>query len=115
MDRYLTPEFRHGFLYAVHNKYLLIWAETGIGGLLAYLAFLFGALRKGWKCWKQNDGVLSILALGIVAAIIGHIVHMSADLFRIGPIQELLWLFAGLLAAIHRICTPPLRSLSVNP
>jgi len=47
MDRYLTPEFRHGFLYAVHNKYLLIWAETGIGGLLAYLAFLFGSLRKG--------------------------------------------------------------------
>jgi O-antigen ligase len=103
MDRYLTPEFRHGFLYAVHNKYLLIWAETGIGGLLAYLAFLYCSLRKGWECWKQSDGFLSILALGITAGIVGHMVHMSVDLFRVGPVQELLWLFASLLTAMHRM------------
>jgi O-antigen ligase len=114
MDRYVTPEFRKGFLYVVHNKYLLIWAETGIFGLLAYLAFLFGALRKGWKCWKQGDRLLSILALGITGAIVGHMVHMSAEIFRVGPVQELLWLMAGLLTPIHRMCvTPPvLDSLS---
>ncbi|HYW98490.1 MAG TPA: O-antigen ligase family protein, partial [Candidatus Elarobacter sp.] len=31
MDQYATSEFRHEWLWAVHNKYLLILAETGIG------------------------------------------------------------------------------------
>ena len=103
MQHYLTSYFRTGFLYAVHNKYLLIWTETGIGGLLAYLAFLIGTLRTGWKCWKQNDGYLSMLALGITAGIVGDMVHMNFDVFQIGPIQELLWLLAGLLIPIHRL------------
>src|SRR2546430_3975621 len=97
MQHYLTSYFRTGFLYVVHNKYLLIWTETGMGGLFAYLAFLFAAVRMGWKCWKQNDGYLSMLALGITAAIIGQIVHMNFDVFRIGPVPELLWLLAALL------------------
>ena len=103
---YLTSEFRSGFLYTVHNKYLLIWTETGIGGLLAYLAFLMGALRLGWKCWRQNNGPWSMLALAIVAAIVGHMVHMNFDVFQIGPVQELLWLIAGLLIPIYRLCDP---------
>jgi O-antigen ligase len=103
MEEYLTPEFRHGFLYAVHNKYLLIWSETGLGGLIAYLAFLFGALRLGWKCWRKNIPPWSMLALGITAAIVGHMMHMSAELFRVGPVQELLWLMVGLLGAMHKL------------
>jgi O-Antigen ligase len=110
MDRYLTPEFRHGFLYVVHNKYLLIWAETGIGSLLAYLAFLFGALRKGWECWKRSDPLLSILALGITGAIVGHMVHMNVEPFRVGAVQELLWLMAALLSAMCRILAAPSTS-----
>jgi putative inorganic carbon (hco3(-)) transporter len=107
MERYLTPEFRNGrtFLFAVHNKYLLVWAETGIGGLLAFLAFLLGSLRRGWQCWKFQDRLLSPLALGLTAGIAGHMVHLTVDHFRSRPTQQLLWLVAGLLVAMHRICT----------
>ena len=103
MDGYLTSEFRRGFLYTVHNKYLLVWAEIGFAGLLAYLAFLFGALRKGWACWKQNDRLLSILALGLTAAMIGNMVHQSVDIFHDRAVTQLLWLVAGLLFATHGI------------
>jgi len=103
MDAYLTSEFRQGFLYTVHNKYLLVWAEIGIVGLLAYLAFLFGALRKGWACWKQNDRLLSTLALGFTSAMIGNMVHQSVDIFHDRPATQLLWLVAGLLFALHAI------------
>ena len=107
MERYLTPEFRNGraFLFAVHNKYLLVWAETGIGGLLAFLAFLAGSLRTGWQCWKVQDPLLSPLALGLTAGIAGHMVHLTVDHFRSRPTQQLLWLIAGLLVAMYRICT----------
>jgi O-antigen ligase len=112
MGRYLTPEFRHGFLYAVHNKYLLVLSETGIVGLLAFLAFLLDALRKGWQCWAVQDRLLSPIALGFAAGIAGHMVHMSVDVFRGRPTQQLLWLVAGLLTAMHRICTAPRESPS---
>jgi putative inorganic carbon (HCO3(-)) transporter len=104
MDRYLTPEFRHSFLFAVHNKYLLVLSETGIIGLLAFLAFLLDALRKGWQCWVLQDRLLSPLALGFAAGIAGHMVHMSVDVFRGRPTQQLLWLVAALLTAMHRMC-----------
>ncbi len=111
MDQYATSEFRHEWLWAVHNKYLLILAETGAGGLLAYLAFLLSTLRKGWQCWKLGDSVLSPLALGLVAAIAGHMVHQGVDLFRDRPLQQLLLLVAGLLAAMHRICATDRRRI----
>jgi putative inorganic carbon (hco3(-)) transporter len=104
MDRYLTSDFREGWLFAVHNKYLLVLAETGIVGFLAFLAFLLDALRKGWQCWVHRDPLISPLALGFAAGIAGHMVHMTVDVFRGRPTQQLLWLLAGLLAAMHRIC-----------
>jgi putative inorganic carbon (HCO3(-)) transporter len=104
MDHYLTSEFRRSWLFAVHNKYLLVLSETGIVGLLAFLAFLLDALRKGWQCWRFQDGLISPLALGFAAAIAGHMLHMTVDVFRGRPTQHLLWLIAGLLTAMHRIC-----------
>src|SRR5690242_9832358 len=107
MGPYLTSEFRAGFLFAVHNKYLLVLAETGIGGLIAFLAFFVGTVRKGWQCWNLKDSLLSPLALGFAAGIVGHMVHMTVDVFRGRPTQQLVWLIAGLLVAMHRIGTTP--------
>jgi putative inorganic carbon (HCO3(-)) transporter len=104
MDRYLTSDFRAGWLFAVHNKYLLVLAETGIAGLLAFLAFILDAFRKGWRCWLLEDPLLSPIALGFAAGIAGHMLHMTVDVFRGRPTQQLLWLVAGLLTAMLRIC-----------
>lgn len=103
MGRYLTSEFRTDFLFAVHNKYLLVLCETGIGGLLAFLMFLWGALRRGWKCWQLRDSFLSPIALGLTAGLVGHLVHMNVDVFRGQPIQQLVWFIAGLFVAMHAI------------
>jgi O-antigen ligase len=103
MDSYLTPEFRRAFLYAVHNKFLLVLSETGIAGLVAYSAFLLGALRNGWQTWKIRDRVLSPLALGLTSAIAGHMVQMTVEPFRGRPLQQLLWLIAAVLFAMNRI------------
>src|SRR5207244_11317625 len=83
---YLTPEFRKGFLYTVHNKYLLVWSEIGPGGLLAYLAFFLGILRVRRACWKQGDRFLSTLALGMTFALIGTLLHPSVAILEGGCI-----------------------------
>lgn len=107
MGPYLTSDFREGFLFAVHNKYLLVLTETGLGGLIAFLAFFVGTVRKGWQCWNLRDRLLSPLALGLAAGIVGHMVHMTVDVFRGRPTQQLVWLIAGLLLAMCRIGSIP--------
>jgi O-antigen ligase len=87
--------------YTVHNKFLLVWAETGIGGLAAFLWFLWGTIRLGWSGWKASDPSLSPLALGFTAALIGQMVHMQVDLFNARPQVEMLWVLAALVAVIH--------------
>lgn len=107
MGPYLTSEFREEFLFAVHNKYLLVLAETGIGGLIAFVAFIVGTIRKGWQCWNLKDRLLSPLALGFAAGMVGHMLHMTVDVFRGRPTQQLIWLIAGLLVAMYRIGARP--------
>jgi putative inorganic carbon (hco3(-)) transporter len=103
MDDYVSSEFRNGFLYTVHNKYLLVWAETGPGGLLAYLAFLIGIVRMGRACWKKGDAFLSTLALGLSVALVGNMAHQGVEILQDRAMTQLLWLIAALVVVIDLI------------
>jgi len=88
------------FRWVVHNKYLLVWAEIGILGLLFFLMFLVSTVRQGFKIVQFNDTFISPLALAFTAAIVGQMVHMFVDVFH-GRIQvQLLWTVAALLMAM---------------
>jgi putative inorganic carbon (HCO3(-)) transporter len=100
INRYATPEFGGEWLYVVHNKYLLVWAETGIGGLVMLISFLIATIRRGWQCWKFNDRFLSPLALGFTGAIVGQMAHMFIDVFHTRSQVQLLWLVASLIIAM---------------
>ncbi|MFZ5919712.1 MAG: O-antigen ligase family protein [Chloroflexota bacterium] len=100
---YLLPGLTGEFIYTVHNKYLLVWAETGIGGIAAFLWFLIAIIRRGWALWRRNDALLSPLALGIMAAVIGQMIHMLVEIFDSRTQVQALWLVAGLLVAMQTI------------
>ena len=103
MKQYVTAEFGRAWLYAVHNKYLLVWAETGIGGFVAFVWFLLATIRRGWHCWKVGDRLLSPLALGFTAAVVGQMIHMLLDVFHDRSQLQLLWLVAGLIAVMQNM------------
>jgi putative inorganic carbon (HCO3(-)) transporter len=103
MESYATRGFLGEFLYTVHNKYLLVWTETGIGGLIAFVCILLAILRQGSQCWKFQDPLFSPLALGCAAAVAGHMAQMFVDTFRGGPQNHLLWLFGGLVTVMNRL------------
>ena len=98
---YLTPEFSGEFLWAVHNKYLLVFAETGMGGFIAYIAFLLVTVRRGWQVWRQADPVLALIALALSGAMLGQMMHMFVDVFHGRPQVQLLWLVAALISSMH--------------
>lgn len=99
--QYVTPEFSREWIYTVHNNYLLVWAETGTGALVAFVWFLMATVHRGWQGARLNDRLLSPLALGFTAAIAGHMVHMLVDFFNQRPEVQLLWLIAGLITAMY--------------
>jgi O-antigen ligase len=95
--------FRQEWFYTIHNKYLLEWAELGIFGMAAFVLFLLTTLRMGWRVWLRRDSLLSPIALGLMAAMGGQMVHMLVDMFNSRPQVQALWLCAGIVAAIHQI------------
>jgi hypothetical protein len=103
MDDYITAETRDQWLYTVHNKYLLVWSETGFLGLSAFLWFLGSALRSAWRSSKSRDMLIAPLALGLMAAVLANIAHMLVDVFNDRPLAQLLCLMAGLIAALDRV------------
>lgn len=104
LQRYLTSDPNNVvFRWVVHNKYLLVWAETGIFGLLFFFLFLVSTIRTGFRVVHSNDVLFSPLALGFASAIVGQMLHMFFDVFHSRPQVQLLWLVVGLLMVMHRM------------
>jgi O-antigen ligase len=103
MPDYLTPEISSAWLYTVHNRYLLIWAESGPGALLAFLGFFAATLRRGWRCWRAGDRLISPIGLGLTTALVGFMLHMYAEAFNGRPLMSLVMVFAGLIVAMANL------------
>jgi O-antigen ligase len=101
MDQYATQDLSGDWMYAVHNRYLLIWAETGPGALVAFLWFGIAALRRGWKCWKFKDSFVSPLALGLTAGLVGFAIAIMLEPGRGSLMMSLLLVPASLIVAMH--------------
>jgi O-antigen ligase len=108
MKPYLAHGFSGDFLYTVHNTYLLVWTETGIGGLIALVWLLSAIVLQGLKCWQSRDSLFAPLALGCTAAVLGFMVQLLFDPYRGGAATHLLWLFAGLITVMNRMTLDPI-------
>ncbi len=97
----LASEFREDWFHTVHNKYLLEWAELGLFGLAAFVWFLISTLRMGWQAALRTNDPSAPIALAMTLAIFGQMFHMMVDIFAGRPQVQMLWLCAGLVAAIY--------------
>ena len=104
---YLTSESADRWLYVVHNVYLLRAAETGLPGLVAWLAFLWVAFRQAAP-ERMVLPALRPLALGWRAGLVALAWEMLWDV-TLGPAaNSLLWFLCGLMGAAARM--PPARA-----
>ena len=79
----------------VHNIYLLIASETGVLGLLAFLAFLFLTVKSAWsrRCDLSVSCLLFIVCCLLFLGLFDHF------LWDLQQGQILFWLVLGLLSA----------------
>jgi O-antigen ligase len=103
IPKYLNSEFASTWVRVVHNKYLLLWAESGLFAMLTYLWFLFDTLYRGWRTVQRDHPYYSPLALALSAAIVGWMIHMNVALFHDSIQVICLTLAAGMIAAMNRL------------
>jgi hypothetical protein len=100
----ITGQFTEtGFLPVVHNLFLLLAAETGFLGLVAFLWLLAALGWRGLRFIRAGDPTLPVVvAAGILVAGQHMIVHNMVHVGIAGDTQlfALFWLLAGLLLAL---------------
>lgn len=115
IPNYIPPRLGSEWLYIVHNKYLLVLSETGIIGFLGWMGFLVITVWRGIQVWGMRERTLSLLGLGILAALIGHFSHMLGEIFNMRTMVQLLWTYAAVLYAMLQILRAEPQGASAPP
>lgn len=97
-----------------HNSYLLMTCETGVGGTLTWLFFIFCILKMGRRVLKLNNTLFSNLALGMMTGVLGFVVSINS-----GPnimnhqLIMFTWMFGGWITGMSRMKPASARKPSV--
>jgi putative inorganic carbon (hco3(-)) transporter len=102
MQRYLTPDFTGIWQYTVHNRFLQIWSETGVLGLLAFFSVIAVAVMQGLPVIRQRTTLLAVPSLGLMAGFTTLLTHMLFEAFDARGITTLVWIGALLLTSATR-------------
>jgi O-antigen ligase len=83
----------------IHNKYLAIWVETGLFGLLAFVWLLLAAARRAISgLLHASNPYISIAITGLLAALFAYSWHMSSATFTERSRLQFFWLLLALIA-----------------
>jgi O-antigen ligase len=103
LPSYITVQYSGEWISTVHNKYLLVWAETGIIGLAAWLWFLGRSISAAFEGWAARDRVLSPIALGLGLGLLGSMIHATVAIYHGRVHVQMIMLVAGLSVAGYRL------------
>jgi O-antigen ligase len=88
---------RYPLLWHGHNTFLNVAAETGIIGLLAFLAVMIALLIRSWRDWRRGIGLRSYVAGVVLVAMIGFLFRNLFNDFLIDDTGLLFWIICALL------------------
>jgi len=94
-----TPSDFSGWLWVVHNQYLLTWAERGLLGLIAWLAWIRAGFRQAVRATTSPARQFQAFGIGCVAGMVGLLWEYLLNLYIEFSSSALLWCLFGLLLA----------------
>ena len=89
----------------VHNLFLLIAAEIGVIGMVAFLWFVGAATWKGFRLARQQMDWLGLMSLGISCSIIAFLVaELFDNSFRVGiSLPYLIYTEVALMLTVQKL------------
>ena len=102
IEDYLRGDTALEWIFTVHNKYLLVWAENGLFALLAFCAFLLITIWRGLFAITTKH-TLAPLAVAIGCGVIATGIHMNFDIFNSRPQVQSLWILAAVAVVVRRM------------
>ncbi|HZD59528.1 MAG TPA: O-antigen ligase family protein, partial [Anaerolineae bacterium] len=108
------PELSVGWvIYGAHNSYLTIWAETGIFGIMSFVAIILVSIKYGLYLAraKAQDKYLSWVNSAIFAGVIGFSINsLTSNSFHHPQGAVFFWFLLGLQVAIDGLNPEPTQS-----
>ncbi|MCJ7645960.1 O-antigen ligase family protein [bacterium] len=106
MDQYDTTDVKLTSItrHQVHNIFLQVAAEMGIAGLAIFIWLIFMVYKKGLSYFKESEGSMSAIVIGLIAGITAFLIHGLVDAASLGNHLFLIfWFFAGMVIAIKKL------------
>lgn len=95
-----------GWVFIVHNQFLLIWAETGIFGLLGFIGLFRVALRAASRLKRSTDPELQAAGLWLFWSLTALIWGLSLDHVSGAATYKLVFLLFGVAVGAARLVPP---------
>jgi O-antigen ligase len=95
-----------GWLYIVHNEYLLIWAERGIVGLLAWLLWFGSGIRQASLAGRTAPQPFQAFAIGAHTGFIVLLWEWVLNMYEPFSATAIIWFLFGMLVATNRLFSP---------
>jgi O-antigen ligase len=97
-----------------HNIYLNLLAETGLLGLVTYLALWGAVFWQTWRATRLTAGLQRGLALGLLGVWTHLTVHHLFDNLYVNNVHLLVGLLLGVLAVLRKPDTKAAHSLAIG-
>jgi len=99
-----SPDLQGIYLHPVHNLYLLVFAETGVVGFLAFMWLMVSFFKEASPCINQEQNrYIYQLGLGIRYGILAAALHMMVDIYVSHLLLANLFVLASLLTGARKI------------
>lgn len=90
----------YAFQMPTHNHFVLLATQVGIPGMLFFLGFLWSIWNSAMRAAGSDDLFVTVVAIGTAAALVAIVVHCQFDYIATHTSLTLIWLFAGIVAAL---------------
>jgi O-antigen ligase len=103
VKRVYVPEDWSGWIYTVHNNYMMVLAETGTAGLIAFLLFLLTVLATAYRGIRSVGADFRPLQISLFAGLVAIGWEMYWDMFNGRQQAYIFWFMTSLAVIVPRV------------